>query len=179
MEFASFQVFDTAVFRYITADIDSYYVNHMSEYEHSVRKKYGLDAAQNQSSVLAAAALEGECSNLVVNPSREFLALIPFYGGLPPGVDAFMKVRSSGQGNSLVSAVNVVVIVMAIVCFLSLFLLLLKFLHSHFLPLCLRFFLCFYACIYCIFYLPLYSLMSNRQAKLLCAWLLYPPLYVL
>ena len=103
MEAASFQIFDKSSMKFQVSDPDAYYVHHMSRYEHSIHRKRGYAVAQNQTLILSNAAVLGECDNLVINPSREYLALIPFYGGLPPDLTADMKVKSIGQGNSLVS----------------------------------------------------------------------------
>jgi hypothetical protein len=110
MEAASFSIFDTSRLKFQVADPDAYYVNHMSMYEHLVHKKEGHGIAQNKTLILSQTAMKGECDNLNISKSKEYLALIPFYGGLPPGVTADMKVKSIGQGNSLVSASTKVII---------------------------------------------------------------------
>lgn len=74
----------------------------MSMYEHLNHKAYGFQAAQNKSIILATHAVQGECSSLQAQPSGQYLALIPFYGGLPPNVTKDLSVKSIGQGNSLV-----------------------------------------------------------------------------
>jgi hypothetical protein len=72
-------------------------------FEHLIHKKYGFEEAKNRTLILSKAALAGECAHLQVSRSKEYLALIPFYGGLPPGVTKDLTVKSIGQGNSLVS----------------------------------------------------------------------------
>ena len=102
MEAASFQLYDLAQNKFQLSDPDAYYVHHMSKFEHVIHKKHGLDAAKNATKILSNAAIRGECDNLVISESKEYLAFIPFYGGLPPGVTSDHKVKSIGQGNSLV-----------------------------------------------------------------------------
>lgn len=102
MEAASFQIYDKSDLKFQVGDPDSYYVHHMSYYEHAIHKLKGFEEAQNRTLILSNAAVLGECDNLVINPTREYLALIPFYGGLPPNIGADLKVNSIGQGNSLV-----------------------------------------------------------------------------
>ena len=103
METASFNIFDKSHLKFQLSDPDAYYVHHMSMFEHLLHKKHGFEVAKNRTSVLSSAALRGECSNLTVSGTQEYLALIPFYGGLPPDVTAdYSKVQSIGQGNSLV-----------------------------------------------------------------------------
>lgn len=104
MEAASFNIFDKAKLKFQLADPDAYYVHHMSMYEHFVHRKEGFDEAQRRTLILSKAALAGECGNLTVNDSTEFVSLIPFYGGRPPNVTADLKVNSLGQGNSLVTS---------------------------------------------------------------------------
>jgi hypothetical protein len=49
-------------------------------------------------------AVRGECSGIeqVRSFENNTLALVPFFGGRPPNVTADLKVKSIGQGNSLV-----------------------------------------------------------------------------
>ena len=102
MEAASFNVFDKAKFKFQLGDPDAYYVHHLSRFEHLVHRKSGFDDAQRRTLILSETAMAGECGNLTINPSNDFLALIPFYGGLPPNVTKDLTVKSIGQGNSLV-----------------------------------------------------------------------------
>ena len=102
MEAASVNIFLTSSLKFQVADPDSYYVHHMSMYEHLLHKKKGYEIAQNKTSILSYAALKGECEGLNISSSLEYLALIPFYGGRPPNVTTDLKVKSIGQGNSLV-----------------------------------------------------------------------------
>lgn len=75
-------------------------------FEHVNHKAYGFEVAKNKTLLLSKAAYKGECSNLRVSNRTSYLALIPFYGGLPPGVTADLSVKSIGQGNSLVNRNN-------------------------------------------------------------------------
>ena len=102
MEAASFSIFETSSLKFQVADPDSYYVHHMSMYEHLVHMRESYEVAQNKTSILSYAALKGECEGLNISSSLEYLALIPFYGGRPPNVTTDLKVKSIGQGNSLV-----------------------------------------------------------------------------
>lgn len=95
--------FDAAHFKFQLAETDAHYVHHMSMFEHLLHKKHGFEVAKNKTLILSHAAYRGECSNIQVSPHREFLALVPFYGGLPPNVTKDLAVKSLGQGNSLVS----------------------------------------------------------------------------
>eukprot|EP01035_Chromulina_nebulosa_P017069 gene17069-22581_t len=47
---------------------------------------------------------------------KEYIAIIPFYGGLPPNVTSDMSVKSIGQGNSLVNAETKALQCMATIC---------------------------------------------------------------
>ncbi|KAJ1421707.1 hypothetical protein B484DRAFT_119916, partial [Ochromonadaceae sp. CCMP2298] len=102
MEAASFNVFDRSKLKFQLLDPDAYYVHHMSAYEHHNHKAYGFTVANNKTLLMSRAAFHGECDGLEVSKSKEYLALIPFYGGRPPGVTKDLAVKSIGQGNSLV-----------------------------------------------------------------------------
>ena len=94
MEAASFRIFDTARLKFQVADPDAYYVHHMSMYEHHIHRKIGFEAAQRETLTMSKAAMQGECGNLKIRKTKEYLALVPFFGGLPPGVTKdFSKVR--------------------------------------------------------------------------------------
>jgi hypothetical protein len=123
MEAASFVVFDKVLRNYclfevcnylITqaklkfqlSDPDAFYVHHMSMYEHLLHKSTNFSYAKAMSEILAEAAFLGECKNLslLAPVGPEYVAFVPFYGGLPPNVTKELKVHSLGQGNSLVRA---------------------------------------------------------------------------
>jgi hypothetical protein len=103
--------FDKGQYKFQLADEDAYFVHHMSMYEHLNHKKVGFEIAKNKTLIMSKAALKGECDNLVISKSREYLGLVPFYGGLPPNVTANLAVKSIGQGNSLVGAVKSLTII--------------------------------------------------------------------
>ncbi len=109
MEAASFNVFDKARWKFQFADPDAYYVHHMSRYEHLIHKSSTFEEAKRKSELLSNAAFLGECANLTgldrVRDREPYLALVPFFGGLPPNVTKDLKVKSLGQGNSLVGSV--------------------------------------------------------------------------
>lgn len=118
MEAASFNIFDRSQQKYQLSEPDAYYVHHMSMFEHLLHKKYGFETAKNKTQTMSDLAFRGECGdNLNMTSSREYLSLIPFYGGLPPEVTAdFSQVKSIGQGNSLVTPQIKVLQCMATLC---------------------------------------------------------------
>jgi hypothetical protein len=91
------------------SDPDAYYVNHLSEYEHLLRKKtHNLTMTLAMEAAMSGAAAQGECATLPMyrgDALPGFLALMAFYGGVPPDVDQHHRVRSVGEGNSLASRV--------------------------------------------------------------------------
>jgi hypothetical protein len=95
--------YDKAKLKFQISDPDAYYVHHMSMYEHVLHKAYGFEVAKNKTLIMSRAAFQGECDNLNASLEENFVALIPFYGGLPPNVTKDLSVKSIGQGNSLVS----------------------------------------------------------------------------
>ncbi len=97
-----FHSFDKSKLKFQLSDPDAYFVHHMSMYEHFLHKKVGFAIALNKTIVMSQAAFKGECENLHVSERKEYIALIPFYGGLPPNVTKDLSVKSIGQGNSLV-----------------------------------------------------------------------------
>ena len=104
MEEAAFRVFDDPSLKYQLVNPDLYFVHHMSEFEHQIHKKHGIDRAKNVTSIMSHAAYNGECNRNIdtINSSSNYIAFIPFYGGLPPDVNNKFEVKSIGQGNSLV-----------------------------------------------------------------------------
>ena len=118
MEAASFSIFDAAALKFQLSEPDVYYVHHMSMFEHLIHKKYGFQIAQNKTLIMSTAAFQGECvARLAISNTTSYIALIPFYGGLPPNVTAdYSKVKSLGQGNSLVDASTKALQAMASVC---------------------------------------------------------------
>ena len=117
MEAASFNIFDRSHLKFQLSDPDAYFVHHMSMFEHLLHKKHGFDVAANASQIMSHAAFHGECDNVNISTTKQYLVLIPFYGGLPPDVTAdFSQVKSIGQGNSLVKAEVKVLQCMATLC---------------------------------------------------------------
>lgn len=107
MEEASFAILQKTKNTFQLSDPHMYFVNHMSAYEHSVMRKFGFEIAEKRTYELSQAAMFSECANLSVtsvSSISSYVSFIPFYGGRPPDVDKDLKVRSIGQGNSLVSA---------------------------------------------------------------------------
>jgi len=94
--------FDRAQLKFQVQDPDAYFVHHMSMFEHLNHKTHGFAVAKNKTLVMSRAAFAGECDNLVINKSKDYVALVPFFGGRPPGVTKDLAVKSIGQGNSLV-----------------------------------------------------------------------------
>jgi hypothetical protein len=74
----------------------------MSMYEHFLHKKVGFATALNKTITMSQTAFKGECEDMRSSDRKEYIALIPFYGGLPPNVTKDLSVKSIGQGNSLV-----------------------------------------------------------------------------
>jgi hypothetical protein len=119
MEAATFNVYDKAKLKFQISDPDAYYVHHMSMFEHLHHKKYGFEVAKNVTLMMSKAAFRGECGNLTsdgMTNETNYIALIPFYGGLPPNVTKDLSVKSIGQGNSLVDASTKGLQTMATVC---------------------------------------------------------------
>lgn len=116
MEAASFLIFDKAPLKFQIADPDAYYVHHMSMYEHLLHKKKGFEVSKNETLIMSQFAFIGECESVQVSHHREILAIIPFYGGLPPNVTNDLTVKSIGQGNSLVDANTKALQTMASIC---------------------------------------------------------------
>eukprot|EP01036_Dinobryon_divergens_P031463 gene31463-40863_t len=126
MESASFNIFDRAQWKFQLSDPDAYFVHHMSMFEHLNHKKYNFSVASRKTVVMSRAAFRGECDGLSValsqpaglspRGSREYVALVPFFGGLPPDVTADLAVKSIGQGNSLVDSSTKALQAMATVC---------------------------------------------------------------
>jgi hypothetical protein len=119
MEAATFNVYDKAKLKFQISDPDAYFVHHMSMFEHLHHKKYGFEVAKNVTLMMSKAAFRGECGNLTTNGmtnETNYIALIPFYGGLPPNVTKDLSVKSIGQGNSLVDASTKGMQTMATVC---------------------------------------------------------------
>ena len=85
-------------------------------YEHLLHKKYDFNISKNKTLILSNSAYAGECSGLKLNNNREYIAMIPFYGGLPPNVTKDLSVKSIGQGNSLVDASTKALQTMATLC---------------------------------------------------------------
>jgi hypothetical protein len=77
----------------------------MSAYEHATRKKFGYEKSESMTMEFSTSAVQAECLNIgqVHSHENSTIAMVPFYGGRPPNVTADLKVKSLGQGNSLVS----------------------------------------------------------------------------
>eukprot|EP01032_Pedospumella_encystans_P012089 gene12089-14008_t len=116
MEAASFNIFDRAKLKFQVQDPDAYFVHHMSMFEHLNHKTHGFAVAKNKTLSLSRAAFAGECDNLVINKSKDYVAFVPFFGGRPPGVTKDLAVKSIGQGNSLVDSYTKALQTMATVC---------------------------------------------------------------
>jgi hypothetical protein len=99
---------------------DKAFLSECSAHHHygSGMRKYNANDGGNMSSSLdnmAHTSLHG--TRKLKAKTMEYLALIPFYGGLPPAVTQdFSKVNSIGQGNSLVKPSIKVLQCMATVC---------------------------------------------------------------
>ena len=110
-ECASTELFKVAwQHRFVVKNQSTFYVNHISGYEHLCTKSYGFQSAANKTNILSSAAYNGECQSKgarrQINKEqngvkRHSLALLPCYGGLPP-TDSKHDKDSLGQGNSRV-----------------------------------------------------------------------------
>eukprot|EP01036_Dinobryon_divergens_P029394 gene29394-38483_t len=120
-EAASTEVFKRLPNKYIFVDPNTHYVHHLSKFEHENTEKYGFAEAQRKSSLLASSSSTGECAAVIAGkgsiPSTELdsLAIIPFYGGLPPNGTAHSS-DSLGQGNSKVDANTKALQCLATIC---------------------------------------------------------------
>lgn len=103
MEAVNWNVIGIARFNFQFVNESLYYVHHMSRYEHSSRQKYGYNVSEEMTAIMATAAMKGECNTVrMTNFHNSSIGLVPFYGARPPNVTADLKVKSLGQGNSLV-----------------------------------------------------------------------------
>lgn len=108
MEAANWHAMSASKKRFQFRDAKDYFVNHMSAYEHGNRKKLGYNESEAKTLIFSNAAKTGTCATPVMGNEfdQNTLAILPFYGGRPPGVKAdssgLLKVTSIGQGNSLV-----------------------------------------------------------------------------
>jgi len=116
MEEAFFSLISRTEHTFQLSDSHLYYINHMSAFEHSVMRHRGYDIAESLTHAYSTAAAQGECTELNVSVRPNFIALIPFYSGRPPGVSKDLKVHSIGQGNSLVNATTKALQCIATVC---------------------------------------------------------------
>ena len=116
MEQATFLISDNAYYKWQFIDSNAYFVHHMSMYEHLIHKKLGITVAKKRTLELSTAAFNGECSNVVEVGDLSYIALIPFYGGLPPNTDENHRVHSIGQGNSLMDPGVKILQTMATLC---------------------------------------------------------------
>jgi hypothetical protein len=118
METHTFNIFRGNTAGYQLVDPFVYSVNHMSMFEHWAHKKSGFGDAVKQSFIMSNASYYDQCfgAGYQASLATEFVAMIPFYGGLPPNVTAGNLVRSIGQGNSLVNAETKALQAMAALC---------------------------------------------------------------
>lgn len=114
MEEASFLIERKVKDIYQFIDNDLYYVNHLSGYEHEIKKYESFNISEEKLQILSNIAVKEECLLKLrkenndngdnVNNIYNTIAIIPFYSGRPPQVTADLKVESIGQGNSLVNS---------------------------------------------------------------------------
>ena len=116
MEQATFLISDVAHYKWQFLDPNAYFVHHLSMYEHVIHRKLGIVIAKTRTLELSTAAFNGECANLQSVGSLSYIALIPFYGGLPPNTDENHRVHSIGQGNSLMDPGVKILQTMATLC---------------------------------------------------------------
>jgi hypothetical protein len=105
MEMATFSTMEATDMLFQFQNESIYYVNHLSAFEHAIRKTFGFNISEDKSRILALSALQGECQlldNLLDNSTTRF-AVVPFFSGKPPNITSNFEVISKGQGNSMVS----------------------------------------------------------------------------
>jgi len=118
MEQASYKLFTSKTNAYQFEDLNSYFVHHLSQYEHSVRSTLGFEKSSQKAGQLSRSAFSGECLSGIHKSidSINYVALVPFYSGLPPNITSSMKVKSNGKGNSLMNETIKSLQCMATVC---------------------------------------------------------------
>lgn len=116
MEEATFNMFPNNV---VFQTEMEHHVKHMSAFEHSVNNV----GAKNGSEIISAfvnAAYDGECDDITAHPvaSNEYLALIPFYGGMPPSASKTIEngIPTNGEGHSKISPLLKAYTCMATIC---------------------------------------------------------------
>ena len=108
MEEASFSIERQAkdLFQYLEHSF--YFVNHLSGYEHEIKRRQNFQISEEKSFLLSQISVKEECffrtSNFNLQNNFSIIVLIPFYSGRPPQVTSDLKVESIGQGNSLVNS---------------------------------------------------------------------------
>ena len=115
METVTWDVIKAAKYNFQFVNESSYFVHHMSQFEHYHRKKSGYAKSENITKIYSEAAMKEVCWSSFPHQSDDkdakrnpdgyhqtSIGLIPFYGGRPPNVTADLQVKSLGQGNSLV-----------------------------------------------------------------------------
>mmetsp|Transcript_20751 Transcript_20751/g.34940 ORF Transcript_20751/g.34940 Transcript_20751/m.34940 type:complete len:418 (-) Transcript_20751:72-1325(-) len=120
MEGANWNAMSACRKRFQFRNAKDYFVNHMSAYEHAIRKKQGYNESETKTLTFSNAAKAGTCADIGDEFDQNTLAVLPFYGGRPPGVTAdasgTLKVTSIGQGNSLIKAEIKALQTMAVLC---------------------------------------------------------------
>ena len=85
LEYASFHILTESIRLGATAlkaADDSFWVNHVSGYEHAVSKREGADVAENNVNAMVRVLTDKLCIPRTTTPPTSTLALIPFYSGL-------------------------------------------------------------------------------------------------
>ena len=73
---------NNAAHKYQLSDPDEYFVHHMSDFEHSRHKAYGMSDAEQMAALLAVSAFDGECKNAVASKNKNYIVIMPFFGGV-------------------------------------------------------------------------------------------------
>ena len=112
LEYASFHILTESIRLGATAlkaADDSFWVNHVSGYEHNVKRREGAEAAENSVNAMVRVLTNKLCIPRT-RPPTSTLALIPFYSGLArdgarkDGI-AFEDLPNTGNAHSMSSAV--------------------------------------------------------------------------
>jgi hypothetical protein len=110
-EAASLEIRKAAWQKYMLLNQSSYFVHHMSHFEHVNHLAHGFPVAEFKTALMAQAAARGECNNIKKKKSGrdnifknrdEYVAFIPFFGGRPTNGSNYFS-DSLGHGNSIVS----------------------------------------------------------------------------
>ena len=123
LEYASFHILTESIRLGATAlkaADDSFWVNHISGYEHNVKRREGAEAAENSVNAMVRVLTNKLCIPRTRSPTST-LALIPFYSGLArdgarkDGI-AFEDLPNTGNAHSMSSGATKLKTLKAVLC---------------------------------------------------------------